>query len=233
MPNYCSAIIWVSGRKDCVDEFQRVLEADYNYLEGKFSHIPHLWRIFEVFPMEYEQYGLYVRASFDIICAWSVSSCMLPGPVSYYDDGLRRATMDITDEQQKLQLLYSGRQLQPNYGTNIVDLSRYLGLEIEIISQEPGIGFMEHYRICNGSTLKDECYDYTEHYIGDNPTLQDYINEWPNSGIDLTEEQYKKLKDSGEEFYSQGGIPYNFDMSDDEPEYLGLINMCTIVDKNK
>ena len=60
MPNYCYAEVWVKGRKECVDEFERVLTADYNYTTNTFSHKPHLWRIFEVNYLDYIQTGLFV-----------------------------------------------------------------------------------------------------------------------------------------------------------------------------
>ena len=232
MPNYCYAEVWVKGRKECVDEFERVLTADYNYTTNTFSHKPHLWRIFEVNYLDYIQTGLFVCAKYWIECAWSVSSCMMNGPCTYYTSRQEAAVRDISDEQRKLELLYSNKEPYINYGTNIVDLSKVLNLEIEIISEECGIGFMEHYKISHGQVILDDCIDMTEHFIGDYDTLKEYKDEWPNSGIDLTEEQFQKLKNQGEDVYRQGGIPFDFDMSE-EPNYINKIEMCKIINTNK
>lgn len=231
MPNLCYAEVRVKGRKDCVDEFEKVLTADYDYITNTFSHKPHLWRIFEVNCLDYIQTGLFVCAKYWIECAWSVSSCMMNGPCTYYNSSQEQSLHDMT-EQRKLQLLYSNKPPRINYGTNIVDLSKVLNLEIEIISEECGIGFMEHYKISHGQVILDDCIDMTEHFIGDYNTLKEYKNEWPDSGIDLTEEQFQKLKNQGEDFYRQGGIPYDFDMSE-KPNYITKIEMCKIINPNK
>ena len=81
MPNECSAVVKVSGRKDNVDEFIRIMNADYNYghyveESMEFSHTPHFFRIFVADTMDYEQDGLFVVASLDVWCAWSIASCM-------------------------------------------------------------------------------------------------------------------------------------------------------------
>lgn len=228
MPNYCYAEVMVKGRKDCVDEFEKVLTANYDYNTNTFSHKPHLWRIFDVSKLDYIQTGLFVCAKYWIECAWSISSCMMNGPCTYYTSRQEAAVQDISDEQRKLELLYSNKEPHVNYGTNIVDLSKVLNLKIEIISEECGIGFMEHYKISHGQVILDACIDMTEHFIGDHNTLAEYKNEWPNSGIDLTEEQFQELKNQGEDFYRQGGIPYDFDMSEG-PEYDTKVEMCKII----
>ena len=231
MPNLCYAEVMVKGRKECVDEFEKVLTANYDYSTNTFSHKPHLWRIFDVSKLEYIQTGLFVCAKFWIECAWSVSSCMMNGPCTYYNSSQEQSLHDMT-EQRKLQLLYSNKPPRINYGTNIVALSMVLNLEIEIISEECGIGFMEHYKISHGQVILDDCIDMTEHFIGEYNTLKEYKDEWPNSGIDLTEEQFQKLKNQGEDFYRQGGIPYDFDMSE-KPNYITKIEMCKIINPNK
>lgn len=52
--------------------------------------------------------------------------------------------------------------------SNGVDLfaenSRDLHITMEAYSEEPGIGFQEHYIYRNGECIADECVDYTEWY---------------------------------------------------------------------
>ena len=43
--------------------------------------------------------------------------------------------------------------------TSIPKLSEQLSLDIEIYSEEEGMGFEEHYIISDGEVLKEECFD--------------------------------------------------------------------------
>ena len=57
--------------------------------------------------------------------------------------------------------------------------SRQLNLEIEVWSEEPGIGFQEHYVYKKGECIKDESVDYYE-YNWDKteyPTFEEYNND--------------------------------------------------------
>lgn len=218
MPNECSAVVWVAGRKDHVDEFIRITKAYYNYSDFKneksmeFSHTPHLFRIFYSEIMDYEQEGLFVCASLDIWCAWSVSSCMLED--GYY------TTLKKHCEEGGI----------PFYGTHLVECAKKLNISIEAISEEPGMGFMEHYLINqNGDFVIYECVDMHECYIGKYNTLAEYKQANPDSEIDITtEEEYKAAKAEGA-WYRVGGIPYDFEIGVNPPEPTKV--MCTIVDK--
>lgn len=50
---------------------------------------------------------------------------------------------------------------------NIAKLSERLHLAIEVYSYEYGIGFEEHYAICDGDVMVDECIDAAEWYVED------------------------------------------------------------------
>lgn len=63
-------------------------------------------------------------------CAWSLEASMLRNDCG--DDG---------------------------YLTSIDKASKLLNLKIEIVSEEPGCNFTEHYVVDNGEILIDECFD--------------------------------------------------------------------------
>lgn len=106
-------------------------------------------------------------------CAWSVYSCMCEGGIGTYCK---------PGEEQKDK---EGRFL-----TTIANLSALLNLEIEIVSDEPGMAFSEHYYYKNGEEIVGDCIDYPpedEMYpdLG-NRDIDEYleeIGEW-YSGID-------------------------------------------------
>lgn len=231
MPNWCYADMIIKGRKDSVDEFIRVLEANYSYRTMQFTHKPHFYRIFDVDVYYYEEYGLCACARANIQCAWSVSSCLLPEAHSYYDD-MQQKMINQCNEQKKLDSIYNNQQPFFNYGTNLLDLCKKLNLEVEIISEECGFGFMEHIKVRNGDLIINDCVDYAEYVIKDYDTLEDFKNDNPESNIDITADEFKILKDNGEMTYTQGGIPWDFDMCDDpEPDNLCMVEMVKIIDK--
>ena len=218
MPNECSASIAVSGRKYCIDEFINIMNADYNYdhyveENMSFSHTPHFFRIFSADVIGYEQTGLFVSATLDVWCAWSIGTCML-------DDGYYERIKKECEQHNV-----------PFHGTNLTECAKNLGLTIEIISEEPGMGFMEHYVVDESGEFKIyDVVDMTEYYIGEYNTLAEYKAANPDDGIDIaTEEDYAIAKDEGC-WYRKGGIPYDFDVVNlDPPEPTKV--MCTIVDK--
>lgn len=123
--------------------------ANYCYYEmkvtGKKENIDRLINILQYKDDEYKLARIF---SADVVdrkdtyaficgdCAWSIHSCMGIGEGTYSKDN---------DEI-----------------TNIKYLSKVLGLKIEILSDEPGMGFCEHYFYDNGNCLLDVCEDYPE-----------------------------------------------------------------------
>ena len=75
-------------------------------------------------------------------CAWSVYSCMFGGVLTYYE---------------------SAKTSYPQLSTIPAESAR-LGLDIEIYSTEPGIGFAEHYRVINGEIILSQETPYYEAY---------------------------------------------------------------------
>ena len=217
MPNECSAVVKVSGRKDSVDEFIHIMNADYNYdhyveENMSFSHNSHFFRIFSADVMDYDQDGLFVVATLDVWCAWSIATCM-------FDDGYYNTVKKECEEHNV-----------PFHGTNITECAKKLQLSIEAISEEPAMCFMEHYLVnADGEFEINDVVDMEEYYIDEYDTLAEYKAANPNDGIDIaTEEEYANAKSEGS-WYRKGGIPYDFELNVNPPEPTKI--MCTIVDK--
>ena len=143
MANNCVFLMRISGDQASVDEFIKVVENDYHYNEdgryqGTFDR--HLSRIFsnEVIGYENDKFGI-CTAELVGDCAWSVYSCMTEG--GYYS---RRFLKEYRERSHATTLkLETGR----------------LGLRIEVHSEEPGIGFKEHFLYDKGEEIINECLD--------------------------------------------------------------------------
>lgn len=180
MPNICFATLQVTGMKSSIEEFAECLEADYNYRTMEFSHKPHFFRVFEVDRGEMNFIeGLIYTQTFYINCAWSIYSCMMEGPFSYYNSIM----VDNIKEGKE------------NFATHLVAISRDLKLDIEVWSNETGMCFAEHIHIRNGEILDNICYEYTEHYIEEYETYNDYVEDWGEPFFD--EEKFNDTKDKG------------------------------------
>ena len=203
MPNWCETAIKVKGYKPEVDEFIRILNADYDYSSMEFSHIPHLFRVFYVEELEYyiiPKTDNIVVAELYCDCAWSAYSCMFPGEHTYYDSLKNR--------------------LSHFYGTNIIDLSKNLRLDIEIITKEPVMLFQEHYRIINGDLVLEKEFSFDLDYIDGYDNYQDYKKEYQDTK--LTEDEFNNAKRNGEDYIEHLAVEMDaFQMPD------GMIEMCT------
>lgn len=154
MANNCVYSLLVVGEKENVNEFISMM--DYTHPQGICFA-----RIFEA----YESLRKLLpdgrtAALIEGDCAWSVYSCMMEGYGTYYSD------KEMRSGDPKL--------------TTLTHESKRLGLDIEIFSEEPGIGFTEHYRIINGQILDYTCDDYSEYYYDSDefPDFQDFIKEY-------------------------------------------------------
>lgn len=143
MPNYCNYYMQVRGDKEELEDFIKTMQSNYNYQTMEFDHIKHMGgRVFEAKPdceitKELGYYGNMYNVSISGDCAWSVACCMLPGPFSYYND------------------------LKKSYGeqsrsTTLLEESKHLK-SIEVFSDEPGMGFQEHYFVQDGQMVLDNC----------------------------------------------------------------------------
>lgn len=179
MPNYCNYSMCVVGRKENVEEFIKVIEADYDYGSMEFSHDRHMFRVFEAEVNEIEErYAGVYQAIISGYCAWSVHSCMLEG--GYYEDFKKSFGANFK-------------------GTTLILESERLDIDIEVFSEESGMCFQEHYIIREGKMCCNECVDWTEYWIDDYETKEEAESEL---GIEITDEEW----DSGDACFSRGGF---------------------------
>lgn len=136
MPNYCDYLMRVKGRRNNVDAFVTIMQADYNEVPK------HFWRVFEADVCDEHTENGIKTVDIGGCCAWSVHSCMRDGVGTYNTD-------------------YETGE-NASHGTTLEEQSKLLNLEIEVYSSEPGMGFQEHYLYKNGEELIDECIDYLE-----------------------------------------------------------------------
>lgn len=138
MPNYCNYEMRIRGSRESVDRVLACLMADYNYYEGKPSH-KHFFRVFEA--RNWDEWkngdGTFTKTVCGS-CAWSVYMCMCSGGLTYYD----RA---------------KGEHPETFMGTTLAEQSK--DCEIEVFSEETGVGFGEHYIFKGGECQCDDTVD--------------------------------------------------------------------------
>lgn len=221
MPNICTGFMNVRGYSSNVDEFIAILQAKYSYCKDSangdysycvdpknFTHIPHFFRVFSAVPFDEVQHsGVYKCVSIEFEVAWSVHSCMFPGSITYYND---------------YELDHKGE----HFASTILIESKRLQLEIEIWSYEPGIAFQEHYKICSGVLVKDECFDFSIACLEGYSNYEEFINDGVNKDIPIDKDTFNKCIE--DEYYI-----YEYDLHDeitdftpeDEPKYLANLVM--------
>jgi hypothetical protein len=169
----------VKGKKESIEEFIKVMQADYDYGTMEFSYDRHFFRVFEANYEEIEQLDLdEYQVIINGYCAWSVSSCMFK---SYYYRDLK--------------------ERYPNEfrGTTLQSESIRLGLDIEVYSEECGCCFQEHYVILNGAVTVEESVDWYEYDLSEFDTKEEAEEELE---IEITDEEWN----SGEDFIGRGGF---------------------------
>lgn len=157
MPNYCNYGMKIKGQKENVEKLVSYLKADYYYKEDgtvECSADKHFFRIFEVEETHSENEGDLYSSMVYGYCAWSVYSCMMQGEHTYYNR-------------------FKEKDKKEFYGTHMVEATNELDLEVEIFSEESGMGFMEHYIIDKGKVLVDDCVDWRELYDEEGEPIYD------------------------------------------------------------
>ena len=167
MPNYCNYSMKVVGTKQNIQEFIKVIQADYNYYDMTFSYDRHMFRVFEA---EHDEIEERADGRFETVingyCAWSVASCMFAA--GYYRD--------------------SQKSHPDNFKGTTLDIeSKNLNLDIEVYSEEPGCCFQEHYIIINGDIVCDECVDWYEYWVEEYESKEDAQEELE---IEITDEEW-------------------------------------------
>lgn len=179
MPNYCNYSMCVVGKKESIEEFIKVMRADYDYGNMEFNHDRHMFRVFEA---EYDEIEERYNDTYQVVingyCAWSVASCMLER--GYYRDFKERYGDNFR-------------------GTTLLIESERLGIDIEVFSEEGGMCFQEHYMIIEGELARSECVDWTEYWIDDYETKEEAETELE---IKITDEEWN----SGDVCFSRGGF---------------------------
>lgn len=169
MPNYCNYSMYVKGKKEKVEEFIKVIQADYDYNIMKFGYDRHLFRVFEAECDGAEELGDDEWAAIiNGYCAWSVASCM-------FEDGYYKDCKERFKENFR--------------GTTLIKESENLNLEIEVFSEEGGCCFQEHYRIRYGVLELDECEDWYEYDLDEFEYKEEAEKEL---GIEITDEEWEE-----------------------------------------
>lgn len=142
MPNYCDYEMRIrSSDKNVIRNVLECLRTDYNYGEGKPAH-KHLWRVFQADADELQESkdGTFTQ---HIVgnCAWSVYVCMCDGELTYHNE-VKKDHPDIF------------------MGTTLQELSK--GCEIEVFSEETGMGFSEHLLYKDGECLTNDTQSIQE-----------------------------------------------------------------------
>ena len=168
MANNCFYSMYVKGSKEDVEEFIKVIKADYDYGTMKFSHDRHMFRVFSADEVEIEKrddgkYGVVINGD----CAWSVQSCMLED--GYY----ARCKAQYGDQFR---------------GTSLENESENLNLEIEVFSEECGCCFQEHYVIRNGYVDVEECVEWHEYFIDEYDTKEEAEKDLE---IEITDQEWE------------------------------------------
>ena len=186
MPNICIATVIVKGNINNVDEFTKIIQADYNYNTMEFTHKPHFFRVFEAPIIDEEIDGLIKTTTYSIECAWSIYACMESGPFSYYDE--------------------CKAEFDEFYGTNLQICARKLNLFIEIFSEEPGIGFNEYIMYDNlGVRFKNDCLDMHIYDLNKYKSREDFMNQTKDY---ISKEDYKDSLEYDEGYYACDAIEY-------------------------
>lgn len=198
MPNYCSYTMAVRGRKCNVDEFISILQ--YNH--PKYA----MFRVFEAEVYDTNVYGMVKKVYIYGYCAWSVDCCMMPGFASYYS-GWYEAYQNALNG--KLDRSYPNI-LTSKLGTNLINESSRLHLEIEVYSTEPGIGFCEYYRISNGIVLADKEGEYQEYCIAPEyyKSWQDFKQEYEGVKLPFDEAEFLRLRAERKDTWSKAELNF-------------------------
>ena len=197
MPNYCDYELRLRGQKKSVLKLAEWLEANYCYseepkvyLERDGMKIPtehHIgWRIFDCYynavPFKILADDTDITLYANGYCAWSVYSCFMEGPFTYYTDN--------HDEMMER----NGK----DYSLTLPMACRELMVEAEIFSNEPGMCFAEHYQISkDGEVLKEEETEYLDIYIEEFESYDKFKAEYEND-CPVTEKEFNDAKSKGD-----------------------------------
>ena len=178
MPNYATYEARILGNEENVMKVVEIFQRE-NYEDGE-----HMFRIFEANLFDD---GLYeserVKGKHVAIitgyCAWSLATCMFRDQSSYY--GHPDASPNAID---------------------ITEISKKYDVEVEMYSEEEGIGFEEYYYIKNGKILKEGIAEDLEVIIPDSyDNYEEFTEEYghPSNDNPVTKEMFDRARENGED----------------------------------
>ena len=166
MPNLCSYAMRIQGKEEQVDEFVKIIQAEYHYdSNGKCNVDRHLWRVFDAYLDDEDIENGIKTTTLSGSCAWSVYSCMCEGAHTYQSEH------------------------PDGNGTTLQIESERLELAIEVFSEECGNAFMEHFAFVKGKCLINECVEWNEYACFDYENVDDMNAQW---GTNFTQEQFEE-----------------------------------------
>lgn len=222
MPNICTGFLNVRGYAPNVDEFIAILQANYNYNKSdedctwcadpkNFTHIPHFFRVFQAIPFNTVWHsGIYKCVSIDLEVAWSIYCCMFSGPHSDFYD-------------------YQKNHYNQHFASHILAESKRLQLEIEIWSYEPGMGFQEHYKVCSGILVRDECFNFSGVWLEDYANYEEFRKDENNKDVPIDKHAFDERIKAEDYWYEYGLQEEEVDfLPEDKPIYLANLVMCKL-----
>lgn len=151
MANICSFILQVQGTKESVEEFLKIIYGRYDYNTNTFTSSKHFWRVCVYGTGDVEKDNAFYKAVVYGDCAWSVASCM-------FEDGY-----------------YSEFKRSKNCrGTCLEKLTKQLHVAVDVVGEETGFAFQEHYVVVCGKVKKSEVLPFYDECIGNEDELADF-----------------------------------------------------------
>ena len=178
MPNYATYEARILGDEENVMKVVEIFQRE-NYEDGE-----HMFRIFEanLFDDALQESKRVKGKHVAIItgyCAWSLATCMFRDQSSYY----------------------SHPDASPN-AIDITEISKKYDIEVEMYSEEGGIGFEEYYYIKNGKILKEGIAEDLEIIVPEfYDDYEEFIEEYghPSNDSLVTKEMFDRARKDGED----------------------------------
>ena len=143
MANTCIFSMVVKGKKENIETFLDMMQQKGKVWMGRGA-------IVDFTDLGEVESGKH-RYQIDGETKWSIQSSLISNAVSMRTEPEKWCFNDGTD---KTELSF----------VTLFEACERLDLDMEVYSEECGIGFQEHFLFVDGELLADECVDYTEVY---------------------------------------------------------------------
>lgn len=175
MANLCSFEMKVVGKKENIEHFYNALIQEDNIWIGRGA---------DATIEEMTDDGAFIVG----YCKWSILSALVDNAISMRNTPER---WTFTEEEKE----------SLSFAT-LLEATKLWDLTMEVYSEEPGIGFQEHFLFQKGVSLLNECVDYSEFYLGEYETKAEAEADL---GVEISDDQW------GNEYYTEGGYEeWNF-----------------------